>query len=104
MKRISHYIGVLFLSAFLVTGGILFGVLYLNLVGNRSDEVMLGLLNRGDTHRDVLEQSFTEQTIHHVSLMESTSEFTVVVTDQNGQVKGTSDRLTEITFVLVKSS
>lgn len=95
LKRISHYIGVLFLSAFLVTGGILFGALYLNLVEDRSDEVMLGLLNRGDTHRDVLEQSFTEQTIHHVSLMESTSEFTVVVTDQYGQIKSTSDRLTD---------
>ncbi|WP_393964949.1 hypothetical protein [Exiguobacterium sp. S22-S28] len=95
MRHISHYIGLLFLTALFLIGSILFSTLYLNLVNQRTDEVLSGLLNRGNTHRDVLEKSFDQQTIDHVSLMESASEFTVVVTDQKGKILKSSNRLTE---------
>lgn len=95
MKHISHYIGLLVLTAILLIGSILFSTLYLNLVNQRTDEVILGLLNRGNTHRDVLEESFNQETIEHVSLMESASEFSVVITDEKGNILNASNRLTE---------
>ncbi|RJO97476.1 sensor histidine kinase [Exiguobacterium sp. RIT452] len=95
MRHISHYIGLLFLTALFLIGSILFSTLYLNLVNQRTDEVLSGLLSRGNTHRDVLEKSFDQETIDHVSLMESASEFTVVVTDQKGKILKSSNRLTE---------
>ncbi|WP_026830875.1 sensor histidine kinase [Exiguobacterium antarcticum] len=95
MKHISHYIGLLVLTAILLIGSVLFSTLYLNLVNQRTDEVILGLLNRGNTHRDVLEESFNKETIEHVSLMESASEFIVVITDEKGTILNASNRLTE---------
>ncbi|WP_081578937.1 hypothetical protein [Exiguobacterium antarcticum] len=94
MRHISYYIGMLFLTAIHVIGGILFSTLYFNLVNQRTDEVVLGLLNRGNTHRDVLEESFNAETLEHVSLMESASEFTVVITDQKGKILKASHPLT----------
>ncbi|QNR20156.1 HAMP domain-containing histidine kinase [Exiguobacterium sp. Helios] len=94
MRHISYYIGLLFLTAILFIGGILFSTLYLNLVNQRTNEVVLGLLNRGNTHRDVLEESFHAETLEHVSLMESASEFTVVITDQKGKILKASHPLT----------
>src|SRR5699024_12731458 len=51
---------------------------------DRIDEVMESLLARGNTHRDVLEDHFDESTIDHVVIMESESEFSVVITDRTG--------------------
>lgn len=102
MRHISYYIGLLFLTAILVIGGILFSTLYFNLVNQRTDEVVLGLLNRGNTHRDVLEESFNAETLEHVTLMESASEFTVVITNEEGEILKSSHRLTpEMTEELV---
>lgn len=102
MRHISYYIGLLFLTAILVIGGILFSTLYFNLVNQRTDEVVLGLLNRGNTHRDVLEESFNAETLEHVTLMESASEFTVVITNEEGEILKSSHRLTpEMTEELI---
>ncbi|WP_307067248.1 hypothetical protein [Alkalibacillus filiformis] len=45
---------------------------------------MSNLLSRGNTHRDVLEDYYNTSTINHVGIMESESDFVVVITDTEG--------------------
>src|SRR5690625_1384309 len=52
---------------------------------------MNSLLARGNTHRDVLEDHFDRATLKHVGIMESASEFMVVITDGKGEVIISSD-------------
>lgn len=85
-NKLSFKIGLLFFVFILIIESILFFILYTNLVNNRIDEVMNSLLARGNTHRDVLEDHFNRSTLDHVGTMESTSEFVVIVTDENGDV------------------
>src|SRR5690625_7931638 len=52
---------------------------------------MNSLLARGNTHRDVLEKHFNQPTLEHVGIMESASEFIVVITDEKGDIIISSD-------------
>lgn len=90
-NKLALKIGVLFFLVILTIEIMLFYILYTNLVNNRVEEVMDDLLARGNTHRDVLEENFTEVTMNHVSIMESESDFIVVITDENGAVITSSD-------------
>src|SRR5690625_2915879 len=83
-NKISFKMGLLFFVFILVIESFLFFILYINLANDRIDEVMESLLARGNTHRDVLEDHFDESTIDHVVIMESESEFSVVITDRTG--------------------
>ncbi|WP_245998090.1 sensor histidine kinase [Aquisalibacillus elongatus] len=56
------------------------------MANNQVDEVMDNLLARGNTHRDVLEDHYNKSTMEHVGIMESASDFVVVITDTNGNV------------------
>src|SRR5699024_10387695 len=66
-------------------------ILYANLANDRIDEVINSLLARGNTHRDVLEDHFDQPTLEHVGIMESASEFIVVITDEYGDIIISSD-------------
>src|SRR5690625_7857824 len=81
-NNLSLKIGLLFLVFIFIIESFLFFILYTNLVNTRVDEVMESLLARGNTHRDVLEDHFDASTIDHVVIMESESEFSVVITDR----------------------
>src|SRR5690625_1838257 len=83
-NKISFKMGLLFFVFILVIESFLFFILYINLANDRIDEVMESLLSRGNTHRDVLVDHFDESTIDHVVIMESESEFSVVITDRTG--------------------
>ena len=85
MHRISYSVGGIVLAAFLICGSVLFGTLYYQLSQARTQEVVDGLLNRGNTHRDVLVDSYNQTTMRHVSMMEADSSFTVVITDADGK-------------------
>ncbi|WP_410502495.1 ATP-binding protein [Exiguobacterium acetylicum] len=85
MHRISYSVGGIVLAAFLICGSVLFGTLYYQLSQTRTQEVVDGLLNRGNTHRDVLVDSYDQTTMRHVSMMEADSSFTVVITDACGK-------------------
>src|SRR5690625_3346406 len=52
---------------------------------------MNSLLARGNTHRDVLEKHFNQPTLEHVGIMESASEFIVIITDEKGDIIISSD-------------
>lgn len=59
------------------------------------------LLARGNTHRDVLEENYTSSTLEHVAIMESESDFIVVITDRNGEVVTSSNPMEpEMTAVI----
>ncbi|WP_188453345.1 sensor histidine kinase [Virgibacillus oceani] len=92
-NKLSLKIGLLFFVFILVIESFLFFILYTNLAHNRIDEVMDSILARGNTHRDVLEDNYNQSTLEHVGIMESTSEYVVVITDKSGSVIVASDPL-----------
>ncbi|MGX9808722.1 sensor histidine kinase [Exiguobacterium acetylicum] len=94
MRRISYSVGGIVLAAFLICGSVLFGTLYYQLSQTRTQEVVDGLLNRGNTHRDVLVDSYNQATMQHVNMMEANSSFTVVITDASGKQLEASRLLT----------
>src|SRR5690625_7954486 len=84
-------IGLLFCVFILMIESILFFILYIDLASDRIDEVMNSLLARGNTHRDVLEDHCDQPTLEHVGIMESASEFIVIITDEKGDIIISSD-------------
>ncbi|MFC3038724.1 ATP-binding protein [Virgibacillus xinjiangensis] len=101
LNRISFKIGLLFLVFLTILEILLFFILYINLANTRVEEVMENLLARGNTHRDVLEDNFDEQTMEHVGMMEAASDFIVIITDEDGNVVTHSDPLVpEMTAVM----
>lgn len=93
MKRISIQFGFYFLIVTLLIESVLFVLLYYSLVNTRVNEEMTALLKRGNSHRDVLEKYYDEQTISHVALMESEAETTVVITNTNKEVLAKSNKI-----------
>lgn len=91
LNKLSLKIGMLFFLVILTVEIILFYILYTNLVDDRVEEVMGDLLARGNTHRDVLEENYNPSTLSHVAIMESESDFIVVITDAGGEVVTSSD-------------
>lgn len=75
----------------LIIESFFFLILYTNLVNHRVDEVMNSLLARGNSHRDVLRVHFDWPTLEHVGIMESASEFVVVITNERGEIIVSSD-------------
>ncbi|MBT2569780.1 HAMP domain-containing sensor histidine kinase [Planococcus sp. ISL-110] len=92
-NKLSLKIGLLFFIFILIIEAFLFSTLYFTLVNERVDEVMESLLARGETHSDVLEDSFEEMTLEHVGMMESATDFIVVITDETGDILVNSDAL-----------
>lgn len=90
-NKLALKIGLFFFLVILTIEIILFYILYTNLVNDRVEEVMRDLLARGNTHRDVLEENYTPSTMNHVAIMESESDFIVVITEENGEVITSSD-------------
>lgn len=81
-NKLSLKIGMLFFVFILIVQSVLFIFLYTNLANERIDEVLSGLLARGNSHRDVLEKSFETVTLKHVALMETDTKTIVVITDK----------------------
>lgn len=99
--KLSFKIGLLFFISILLIEALLFYTLYVTLVDDRVDEVMDNLLARGETHSAVLAESFQEETMNHVSMMEGASSFSVIVTDETGSVLIHSDPIKpEMTTVI----
>ena len=90
-NKLSLKIGFLFFIFILIIETFLYFVLYTNLANERIEEVMDNLLARGNTHSAVLEENFNQTTLEHVAIMESESDFVVVITDASGNVIVNSD-------------
>jgi two-component system, OmpR family, sensor histidine kinase ArlS len=90
MDRISMKIGAVFFITILLVEGILFYFLHSSIIHSRIDEELASLQTRGNNHRDILETSYLEETIHHITSMESRTETHVVITDKNGEIVSSS--------------
>lgn len=90
-NKLSLKIGLLFFVFILIIESFLFFILYTNLVNDRIEEVMDNLLARGNMHSAVLEDNFDSPTLEHVGLMESASDFAVIITDETGNIIINSD-------------
>lgn len=86
-------LGFYFLTVTLLLELLLFLLLYYSLVNNRIDEEIASLLARGNSHRDVLEKYFDDETIKHVALMESEAETKVVITSKDRKILAKSNNL-----------
>ncbi len=89
--KLSLKIGLLFFAFILLIEALLFTALYVTLVNERVDEVMESLLARGETHSEVLEDSFEPTTLEHVGMMEAASSYIVIITDETGEILINSD-------------
>ncbi|MEI3605552.1 ATP-binding protein [Pseudogracilibacillus sp. SE30717A] len=101
-NKLSFKIGLLFFVFILIIETFLFFILYANLANDRIEEVMNSLLARGNTHRDVLEDHFDQPTLEHVGIMESASEFIVIITDEYGDIIISSDPVEDDMMDVVK--
>lgn len=93
LNRLALKIGLLFFVFIVFIESVLFLTLYVTFVNERVDEVMTNLLARGNTHSEVLEDSFEPATLNHVALMESASDFIVIITDADGNELTHSDSI-----------
>lgn len=94
-NKLSFKIGLLFFVFILIIESFLFFILYTNLANDRIEEVMDNLLARGNTHSAVLEDNFETPTLEHVGLMESASDYVVIITDATGNILINSDPIEE---------
>ncbi|MHA6253228.1 sensor histidine kinase [Oceanobacillus sp. CAU 1775] len=101
-NKLSLKIGMLFFIFILIIEIFLYFILYTNLANERIEEVMDNLLARGNTHRDVLEEYFNETTLEHVAIMESETDFSVVITDASGSVVVHSDPIDEEMLAIIE--
>ncbi|MCF3942283.1 sensor histidine kinase [Oceanobacillus alkalisoli] len=101
-NKLSLKIGMLFFVFILIIETFLYSILYTNLANERIEEVMDNLLARGNTHSDVLEEHFNQTTLEHVAIMESESDFAVVITDASGFVIVHSDPIDEEMLEVIK--
>lgn len=93
LNKLALKIGLLFFVFIVIIESILFLTLYVTFVNERVDEVMSNLLARGNTHSEVLENSFEPATLSHVALMETASDFIVIITDADGNELNHSDSI-----------
>lgn len=90
MDRISLKIGAVFFITILLVEGILFYYLHSSIIHSRIDEELAALQTRGNNHRDILESSYSSETIHHITSMESRTDTHVFITDENGKIVSSS--------------
>ena len=86
MNKISTKLAASFIISFLVMDMLLMVYLHQTITHARVDEELDRLLKTGSNHRNVLEDNFTDTTLHHIILMESGGERDVAILDDDGRV------------------
>ena len=100
-NKLSLKIGLLFFVFMLIIEVFVYFILYTNIANERIDEVMNSLLARANTHSAVLENNFDSSTLEHVAIMESESEFAVIITDASGNIIINSDPVEKEMFEVI---
>lgn len=90
MDRISFKIGAVFFITILLVEGVLFYFLHSSIIHSRIDEELASLQTRGNNHRDILETSYSQETIHHITTMESKTDTHVIITNESGEIVSSS--------------
>lgn len=92
MKKLSTKLAFIFLLAIVVLEGLLMIYLHPTIVNARVEEEYTRLMEAGAKHRDVLGDYNTEETIHHILLMESGEGQGVAIVNAENQVIAHSDQ------------
>ncbi|WP_226529736.1 sensor histidine kinase [Metabacillus niabensis] len=84
--KISIKLGLwFFICIFIIEASSMF-FLHRNVVHSLVNEELNALKLRGNSHRDVIEISYDESTLHHIKIMESQTDTEVVITNDAGKV------------------
>ncbi|ARF16074.1 sensor histidine kinase [Sporosarcina ureae] len=86
MNKISTKLAASFIISFLILDTLLMVYLHQTITHARVDEELDRLLKTGSNHRNVLEDNYTETTLHHIILMESGGERDVAILDDEGTI------------------
>lgn len=92
MNRISMKLAAYFLLAVLILEGLMMIYLHRTIVHAQEDAQFSQLLERGANHRDVLQDFYSQDTLMHIELMESSPERQVAILDVDRQWTAGSDR------------
>lgn len=92
MNKISVKLGFMFFIVLLLLEAAFSLYLFFSLQDERIKEEIEELRARGNSHRNVLEKNYNEETIFHVALMETEAETDVVITDKKGEIVATSQK------------
>lgn len=84
--KISIKLGLWFFICIFVIESSSMIFLHRNVIHSLVNEELEVLKSRGNSHRDVLEISYDEATLHHIQIMESKTDTEVVITDQAGEI------------------
>lgn len=82
MNKISIKLATYFIVTVLIMESMLMLYLHQTIVHTRIDEEISQLVSKGSNHRDALEENNSDDTMHHIVLMESDSKRRVVITDK----------------------
>ncbi|HAQ08229.1 MAG TPA: two-component sensor histidine kinase [Bacillus bacterium] len=104
MDRISLKIGTFFFITILLVEGILFYYLHSSIIHSRIDEELSSLQTRGNNHRDILETSYLEDTIHHIVSMESRTDTQVLIMDKYGDIVVSSNYADEYMTKIIETA
>lgn len=90
-----------FICIFIIEASSMF-FLHRNVVHSLVNEELDALKSRGNSHRDVLEISYDETTLHHIQIMETETDTEVVITDDAGKIKISSKPIDDGIDMIVK--
>ncbi|MFD6440517.1 ATP-binding protein [Peribacillus sp. NPDC060186] len=91
--KISFKLGLwMFVCIFLIET-VSMTYLHNKVVHSRINQELESLKARGNSHRDVLEISYDNSTLHHIGLMESHTDTDVVITNTNGEILLSSENV-----------
>ena len=81
MKLAAHFFIVVFVMEFLFMF-----YLHQSIIDTRIEEAYSQLLSTGSNHRDVLEENYSDATLHHIVLMERGADREVAIIDNKGHI------------------
>lgn len=92
MNKLSVKLAAVFLVTILLLEGLLMMYLHPSIGQVRIEEEYARQLATGANHREVLEDNFSAETLHHILLMESREDRGVAVFDENNQLIDSSQK------------
>lgn len=101
MNKISVKIGLLFFVSALILETILVAFLHQSIIESTVNDELSALLNRGNNHREILEESYYPETIKHIALMESKTDTQVVITNQVESIIVSSKTVTPTIYQII---
>ncbi|WP_311316487.1 HAMP domain-containing sensor histidine kinase [Peribacillus simplex] len=91
--KISLKLGLYIFSSIFLLETVSMLYLHNHVIQSRINQELESLKSRGNSHRDVLELSYSEGTLKHIGLMESHTDTDVVITNSTGDILQSSENI-----------